>query len=323
MKQSVIRWSLRLIGPLLFGLFLWRTDIGAIGESLQNVVWTPVIISLALMPFFIIIKAWRWRIIMNELGLHPPAVTELSKIYTVGLFLGGTTPGQSGDFAKALYLRDTTRPMSSLLFSIFIERLCDVAAMAVMALIGLAALAHTLDASMQTTVQNSTFIMATVIFLMLPALLIKRSRDWGISVVRIFIPKRFIAAFDRITHQFAPLDITIKSALMLVVATSGSAISTAIRIALLFYAMELSRIPLSAILGVTGQISLLQALPISISGIGIRDAVLIGLLQSYDYASAIAIALSGLFLLINIEHIIIGFLYSLRYPIPSREERHD
>lgn len=323
MKQSVIRWSLRLIGPLLFGLFLWRTDIGAIGESLQNVVWTPVIISLALMPFFIIIKAWRWRIIMNELGLHPPAVSDLSKIYTVGLFLGGTTPGQSGDFAKALYLRDTTRPMSSLLFSIFIERLCDVAAMAVMALIGLAALAHTLDASMQATVQNSTFIMATIIFLMLPALLIKRSRDWGISVVRILIPKRFIAAFDRITLQFAPLDITIKSALMLVVATSGSAISTAIRIALLFYAMELSRIPLSAILGVTGQISLLQALPISISGIGIRDAVLIGLLQSYDYASASAIALSGLFLLINIEHIIIGFLYSLRYPIPSREERHD
>ena len=107
---------------------------------------------------------------------------------------------------------------------------------------------------------------------------------------------------------------------MLVLATAGSALSTAIRIALLFYAMERVRIPLSAILGVTGQISLLQALPISISGIGIRDAVLIALLQSYDYSSAIAIALSGLFLLINVEHIIVGFLYSLRYPIPSREE---
>lgn len=320
MKKSVIRWSLRLIGPILFGLFLWRTDINAIWASLQNVVWLPVIISLALMPFFIIIKAWRWRIIMHELGLNPPAVSDLSKIYTVGLFLGGTTPGQSGDFAKALYLRDNTRPMSSLLFSIFIERLCDVAAMAVMALIGLAALAHTLDASMQATVQNSTLIMAAIIFLMLPALLIKRSRDWGISLARLLIPGRFKQTFDDITGKFAALDIKITPALMLLVATSGSAISTAIRIALLFYAMELSRIPLSAILGVTGQISLLQALPISISGIGIRDAVLIALLQSYDYSSAIAIALSGLFLLINIEHIIIGFIYSLRYPIPSREE---
>jgi uncharacterized protein (TIRG00374 family) len=322
MKKSVIRWSLRLIGPLLFGLFLWRTDVNAIWVSLQNVVWMPVVVSLALMPFFIIIKAWRWRIIMHELGLNPPAVSDLSKIYTVGLFLGGTTPGQSGDFAKALYLRDSTRPMSSLLFSIFIERLCDVAAMAVMALIGLAALAHTLDASMQVTVQNTTLIMAALIFLMLPALLIKRSRDWGISIVRLLVPGRFKPTFDDITSKFAALDIKITPALMLLVATMGSAISTAIRIALLFYAMELSRIPLSAILGVTGQISLLQALPISISGIGIRDAVLIALLQSYDYASAIAIALSGLFLLINIEHIIIGFLYSLRYPIPNREESH-
>ncbi|MFZ9858639.1 MAG: lysylphosphatidylglycerol synthase transmembrane domain-containing protein [Roseiflexaceae bacterium] len=322
MKTSVIRWSLRLIGPLLFVLFLWRTDVNAIWTSLQNVLWMPVIVSLALMPFFIIIKAWRWRIIMQEIGLHPPAVRELSKIYTVGLFLGGTTPGQSGDFAKALYLRDSTRPMSSLLFSIFIERLCDVAAMAVMALIGLAAIAHTLDTSMQATVQNSTLIMAAIIFIMLPALLIKRSRDWGINILRLVVPQRFKPTFDDITSKFAALDIKIVPALMLLVATMGSAISTAIRIALLFYAMELSRIPLSAILGVTGQISLLQALPISISGIGIRDAVLIALLQSYDYASAIAIALSGLFLLINIEHIIIGFLYSLRYPIPNREESH-
>lgn len=320
MKQSVIRWSLRLIGPMLFVLFIWRTDINAIWSSLQSVVWAPVIISLALMPFFIIVKAWRWRIIMNELGLHPPRVRELSTIYTVGLFLGGTTPGQSGDFAKALYLRNATRPMSSLLFSIFIERLCDVAAMAVMAMIGLAALAHTLEASMQTTVQNTTLIMAAIIFLMLPALLIKRSRDWGISVIRLLVPRRFTLTFDDITSKFATLDIKLIPALMLLLATTGSALSTAIRIALLFYAMELSRIPLSAILGVTGQISLLQALPISISGIGIRDAVLIALLQSYDYTSAIAIALSGLFLLINIEHIIVGFIYSLRHPIPNREE---
>lgn len=320
MKNSLIRWGLRLIGPLLFVLFLWRTDVNAIWDSLQNVLWTPVIISLALMPFFIVIKAWRWRIIMNELGLQPPSVAEISKIYTVGLFLGGTTPGQSGDFAKALYLRNANRPMPSLLFSIFIERLCDVAAMAVMALIGLAALAHTLDASMQVAVQNSTFAMAAVIFLMLPALLIKRSRDWGIGLLRLLVPNRFRPKFDQITNQFTALDITLKPALMLVVATMGSAVSTAIRIALLFAAMGLSLIPLSAVLGVTGQISLLQALPISISGIGIRDAVLIGLLHSYEYSSAIAIALSGLFLLINVEHIIIGFLYSLRYPIPSHEE---
>ena len=84
--------------------------------------------------------------------------------------------------------------------------------------------------------------------------------------------------------------------------------------------MALTAIPLAAVLGSTGQIALLQALPISVSGLGVREAVLIGLLHAHGYDSAYAIALSGLFLIINVEHIIVGFLVSLRYPIPTEGE---
>ena len=72
MRRTIIRWGLRLIGPLLFVLFLWRTDLKVLGEALTQVNWWPVTISLALMPVFIVIKAWRWQIIMRELGLQPP-----------------------------------------------------------------------------------------------------------------------------------------------------------------------------------------------------------------------------------------------------------
>jgi uncharacterized protein (TIRG00374 family) len=302
---------------VLFVLFLWRTDLRVLGEALTQVDWWPVVLSLALMPFFLIVKAWRWQIIMRELGLQPPSIWVLSRIYTVGLFLGGTTPGQSGDFAKALYVRDAKNPMPSLLFSIFVERLCDVAAMAVLAFIGLAALADSLDASSKASIQQVTILVAVIIFAMLPALLIRHSRNWGFGLVRIIVPARWKARFDAITQQFDALDIGGRTAIALILTTSGSALSTAIRIALLFTAMDLTRIPLAAVLGSTGQIALLQALPISISGLGIREAVLIGLLNAHGYASAYAIALSGLFLIINVQHILVGFAVSLRYPIPS------
>lgn len=317
MQKTVLRWVIRLIGPALFLLFLWRTDIAAIGSALQGVQWLPVVASLALMPFFLVIKAWRWRIIMLELGLDPPSVWELSRIYTVGLFLGGTTPGQSGDFVKALYLRSATRSMPSLLFSIFVERLCDVAAMAVMAFIGLRALATTLDPQTTLTIQTTTTVVAVLIFVMLPMLLVRTTREWLFGTVRLGVPGGLKARYDAITTQFAPLDIGVPPAVRLVLATMGSALSTAVRIWLLFAAMQLGRVSLSAILGATGQISLLQALPISVSGIGIRDAVLVALLRTYEYPDAAALALSGLFLLINVEHIIVGFLFSLRYPIPT------
>jgi uncharacterized protein (TIRG00374 family) len=302
---------------VLFVLFLWRTDLRVLGEALTQVDWWPVVLSLALMPFFLIVKAWRWQIIMRELGLQPPSIWVLSRIYTVGLFLGGTTPGQSGDFAKALYVRDAQNPMPSLLFSIFVERLCDVAAMAVLAFIGLAALADSLDASSKAIIQQVTILVAVIIFAMLPALLIRHSRNWGFGLVRIIVPARWKARFDAITQQFDALDIGGRTAIALILTTSGSALSTAIRIALLFTAMDLTRIPLAAVLGSTGQIALLQALPISVSGLGIREAVLIGLLNAHGYASAYAIALSGLFLIINVQHILVGFAVSLRYPIPS------
>lgn len=317
MRGTIISWSLRLIGPLLFVLFLWRTDLQVLGAALTHVNWWPVAISLALMPIFIVIKAWRWQIIMRELGLQPPSIWTLCLIYNIGMFLGGTTPGQSGDFAKALYVRNAQNPMPSLLFSIFVERLCDVAAMAVLAFVGLAALADSLDASSKASIQRVTILVAAVIFAMLPALLIRRSRNWSFGMVRIVLPTRWKSRFDSIIQQFDALDISGRAAIALVITTCGSAFSTAIRIALLFTAMDLTRIPLAAVLGSTGQIALLQALPISVSGLGIREAVLIGLLNAHGYASAYAIALSGLFLIINVEHILIGFVVSLRYPIPG------
>jgi uncharacterized protein (TIRG00374 family) len=318
MRSQITRWLLRIIGPLLFIVFLWRTDLSLLWKALANVDWWPVALSLALMPFFIIVKAWRWQVIMRELGLTPPDVWQLSRIYTIGLFLGGTTPGQSGDFAKALYLRAPHRPMPSLLFSIFVERLCDVAAMAVLAFIGLAALADTLDAASKATIQQTTITVAVIIFAMLPVLLIRRSRNILFGVLRMAVPRRWHTRYDGITQQFDALNISATSAAVLVLSTSLSGLSTAIRIALLFTAMALTAIPLAAVLGSTGQIALLQALPISVSGIG----VLIGLLQAHGYASAYAIALSGLFLIINVEHIIVGFLVSLRHPIPTGTDDH-
>ena len=64
-------------------------------------------------------------------------------------------------------------------------------------------------------------------------------------------------------------------------------------------------------------ISILQVLPISFSGVGVRDALLIPVLAAYGYGRDQALALSALFLLLNLEHILIGFLASLRFP-PGR-----
>ena len=48
-----------------------------------------------------------------------------------------------------------------------------------------------------------------------------------------------------------------------------------------------------------------------------RDGILIAVLGRYGYRPEQALALSALFLLLNIEHILVGFIYSLRDPLGS------
>src|SRR6266540_3119641 len=264
------RWAIRLIGPALLIIFLWRSDFSLLLAGLSQVKILPLLLSLALFLPFIAIEAWRWNMLMRELDMPPPPLGFSMVLYQIGLFLGGTTPGQSGDFIKAWYLRERGLPLAPALFSIVLDRLFDFLVMALLALLALVAFIDILPGTLR---------IATV-------------------------------AFAALSLRPAPLA-------RLLLASAGSATSTIVRIYLLFLALQLDRVPATAIISSTALISILQALPISFSGIGVRDAVLIAVLGYYGYPKELALILSALFLVLNIEHMLIGFIYSLRYPLGS------
>ena len=59
----------------------------------------------------------------------------------------------------------------------------------------------------------------------------------------------------------------------------------------------------------------LVLMDVHLPGIGVRDAILVLVLGRYGYNTEQALTLSALYLLINIEQIVVGFLVSLRYPL--------
>ena len=262
------------------------------------------------------IKAWRWNLLMRELGLDAPPLGYSMVLYTIGLFLGGTTPGQSGDFIKAWYLRDRGLPLPPVLFSIVLDRLFDFLVMALLALLTLVAFINLLPESAIT----ATIVFAGLIIILTPLLMARRSREWLMTRTLPFAPQRVRIVVDRWRDQFATLSLRPGLLALLVLASVGSAVATMVRIYLLYLALPLDNVPILAIISSTALIALLQALPISFSGIGVRDAVLIAVLAQYGQEKELAIILSALFLLLNIEHIIVGFLVSLRYPLGTPPE---
>lgn len=315
------RWLLRLIGPAILAYFLLTTDLHKIIINLRGLRWAPFLLALGLYPVLVAVKAWRWNLLMRDLHMPAPRLGYSMILYMIGMFVGGATPGQSGDFIKAWYLRERGQPLAPALFSVLLDRLFDFLVMALLSVLGLIAFVHLFPLPLRAPIEVLTIGFAAVIALAIPGLMARRPREWLRRHGRRLAPRRLRAALERWHDQVATLDL--RPGLMggLLLASVCAATATMVRLWLLFRALNVA-IPFLALVSSMGLISNLQSLPISFSGVGVRDAVLVPVLRSFGYGADQALALSALILLINIENIVLGFLVSLRYPLGRELPAH-
>jgi uncharacterized protein (TIRG00374 family) len=307
------RWLARLIGPAILAFFLLTTDLTRIAGNLSAVHWGPLVLSLALYPLVVLPKAWRWNLLLRSLGMDPPPLAGTTRLYMIGMFLGGATPGQAGDFLKAWQLRDRGQPLGPALFSIVLDRLLDLMSMALASLFGLIALLQFLPAERRTVVEVVVIAWAIAVAVLIPVLWARRSREWLMRAAAAAAPTSLATRLNRWRGQLATLELRPGATAAVLVATVSAAAVSIARLWLLFSGL-LIQLPLLAVVSAAGLISVLQTLPISFAGLGVRDAVLVAVLGAYGYRTDQALALSALFLLLNLETILLGFLASLSSP---------
>ncbi|MFQ3662388.1 MAG: lysylphosphatidylglycerol synthase transmembrane domain-containing protein [Chloroflexaceae bacterium] len=309
---------LRLLGPALLILFLANANLEQLWESLRTAQAWPIVLSLLLMPPFVMIKSWRWLRIMREAGLQLDFRTACG-LYTVGLFYGATTPGQAGDLLKAVYLRERDQPLAPAMLSVVLDRLFDLLVMAAFGTLGIFALGRLLPSrELQTAL---VLAMALGLAALTVVLVARRPRTWMLTVMLPRFAPGFTATLSRWNSQLHGLSLRPALVVELTLLSLGSAAFTFLRLWLLFLALNLDRVPLPVVVGVSALIAVLQVLPISIAGVGVRDAALIAVLLPYGYTTEQALALSALFLLINVQHILVGFIVSFWYPLARRPAR--
>jgi glycosyltransferase 2 family protein len=312
--RQYLPWLLRLLGPALLVLFLVRSDLGQLANILISAKIWPIMLSLLLLPPFLIVKSWRWVRLLEAMGIGGLRLSTAVGLYIVGIFLGTTTPGQAGDLVKAWYLRDRGAPLAPALLSVVLDRLFDLLVMAVFATLGIFALGQLLPSR---ELQTALVIAMGVGLTALTIVLIGRGpRQWLLTgPVAQLMPRRLREALARWSEQLATL--SLKPGLLLAVSAASlmSAAFTFYRLWLLFDALSLELVPLYVVIGVSALIAVLQVLPISIAGVGVRDAALIAVLAPYGYSAEQALSLSALFLLINLQHILVGFIVSFWFPL--------
>jgi coenzyme F420 hydrogenase subunit beta len=117
------RWG-RLLGPLLLLLMLWRIGPRQCWSAVCGADPLWFLAASAMSIPALAIKAVRWREIVRALGFELPFQASAG-IYAAGLLAGAITPGKVGDFAKAPLLAARGVPLKAGLAGSLLDRVFD------------------------------------------------------------------------------------------------------------------------------------------------------------------------------------------------------
>jgi uncharacterized protein (TIRG00374 family) len=286
--------AFRLIGLAILALILVKVDLKATIAALAGLHWGYLLLAIAANVPMFGLKAWRWQEMLRMQGIRYPW-RDAFLVFMAGLFLGLVTPGRVGEMTKALYVKqDRNVPISVGLANVLMDRLFDLYTILVLGAAGLVWFRLLPDWAL------ALMVAGTVASIALPVILLNKPlAAWALSLIRRMpvlrrYDVRLTAAAGRFQEGLRPLltprlviPLLLTQAAYLIFFWQGQLLATAVglKIGIGYLAMCLS---------VAGVITLL---PISISGLGTRDAVLIAMFAPLGINASHTMALSSLYFL--------------------------
>lgn len=298
------KWAIRFSGLIILAIILFNIDIPATYQILLNTNWILLITGLFLVFPQICMRAWRWHILMRMQQIEyswKDAVTA----YFAGLFIGTITPGRLGDFIKVQYLRNEGYSFGKSFLSVLLDRCYDLAALMIVGYISIIFLIQ--QFSTKTFLISTIFVLIPVVGILLYFLGIIKKENIE-RIMTLIAPDRYRSMISVTIHDFFNDLSQIKIGPLFKALMITGVIWVIYFIMSYCFALSLS-LPISffylmACVSISAFITLL---PLSISGIGTRDAVFILLFGYIGISSESAVAYSVLILLMYMMNGIIGF----------------
>ncbi|MEO8288848.1 MAG: lysylphosphatidylglycerol synthase transmembrane domain-containing protein [Chloroflexota bacterium] len=304
-------WALRIAGTLVFVALLVFLDLRGdlkledAFAAIRNANPILVILSIACYVPFLIVKAARWRIVSGDMRM-PVRWPDAWRIYAIGLAAGTFTPGQAGDALKAWYLQRMGYPLGRALGGSVLDRIFDVAALAALGLLGVLIYGNRFAGQTPALI---AWVLAGIVGVAF--FVYNPTRTWAVNLVL-----RRLSKFSEPARG-----------------DGGAAYSWSLRISTLAYsglltlasfAISIFRVWLLAAavgvwlnpLEVSGYVGLTTAaalVPVTVGGVGTRDAISVLALSQIGYVASQALAVSALILLLNLAQAITGWIIWLRY----------
>jgi uncharacterized protein (TIRG00374 family) len=300
-------WWIRL---LITTAILWylsrQIDMGAAARAVVSVSLPHLILVLALVALDRLVMVWRWILLLRASGA-PVSPTHAAEIFLISSFVGGFLPaGVGGDAARAWALSRHTAQGSEALASVVVDRILGVLALVAIGVAGAAAWAPVFGGAAAIGMAMAVIVAAVL------------AAFWADRIVRMLVPdhrhhgplaRRLLRVADAVGRYRARRNVLVQVMIWSLVVQllrilqayllgRGLGIRVPFRYYLLFMPVGL----------------LMLLLPISVSGFGLPQGVIVWLLRPMGVPDERSFALSTLIVLTGLAGNLPGLVLWLRIP---------
>ncbi len=288
MKRAV---GLKIIGFIVLAWVLTRVDLTGVWSALKAARFGWLIGGAMLLLLSFLVKIFRWRRILAAQGVYEsfPRIFQYS---FAAFFLALITPGRVGEMAKAGFVR---RPegitLGSLITGAVLDRLFDLWILAVTAACGVATLVATKSTTAAVLITGAVaavapFLMAATPFrrrLIHAVDAIHRRQGLAASLAEKVLS--FLSEFIKLTRRI------LLPGILATLVASALFFSGCLLLSFSLN-LEIGFIRLSAYISMAAMLSFL---PVTVAGLGTREACLIYFFTLEGIPSEGALAFSGLY----------------------------
>ncbi|GEM_PF-680521 len=317
-------WMLRFLknylwiaGALLLVLIVSTLNLERIGEIISGADFGWMAVALVSTLITILGKGLKWHeLLLNQKS--KVSIWESTELFLKGFFLSMITPGRVGDFSRALFLRERLGFVPALA-SVILDRLIDIVTLLVLSFVALAAFFGLFG----RWIVDPWLIVAVFVILVIVVAYVLKQKQTGFfrNILFALIPEKYASkARESYNDLVKQIRGTMKKPSVLAVPVgiglvnwgfsilTGFSVGRALGIAQPFYFFAI----------VVLILALIDVIPVSIGGVGTREAGAILLFGAVGIAAETAVAFSLLYFVIGyVVTALIGSVLFMQKPLPK------
>ncbi len=282
----------KVVFSLLVLIYLFnQIDTKQLFENVKKLNLIELLFPVVLYIFAHLMNAVKLKIIIKDRSL-----SEITRFTFISLFYGTALPGQIfGDVIKAYNLIRPNDNIGEIISIVFFDKITGLFSLTILTVLGLLLMPEEI---------SYIFIFLSLVFLAFLTPFVFFSGTLFRFVERIFVN-------IRINRRFLySKNLSLKNILLSIILGFCFQILSVIIVRSLGHSIGIE-ISLFCWFSVTGLLSIILILPVSLAGIGIRELTLITLLGFFGVSSLKAFLLSILLLFLTLIGALIGFILNL------------